>query len=290
MNSTQLFKKFIMAGAISAVVAGCTGATVAKSEEVAPTLEVANKLVSATSKGKAKASMLVPGPEGMTGVIIESDGRKFLGWIPNNGKTLVVGALFDETGVNQTLEAMKKNNLIEPTVPKTAEPSAKSKSAGGMSAGQYLAAVSKAEGFTEGTNGPLIHAFIDLNCSFCNVLYSQIKPMIDQGKVRVHWVPTSFLKEDSLGKAAAVMLSSNPANALQEHESAFNPQTEEGGIHPVQPTKKVEIAIHANTDLLALGNGGQAATPTLVFQKKSGEVAIHPGMPQNMMALLSEAQ
>lgn len=122
------------------------------------------------------------------------------------------------------------------------------------------------KGFTVGTAGPLIVAFEDPNCRFCNQLSKESAPLIAAGKLRVHVVLVAFLKPDSEGRAAGILQAADPAAAWQKNEAAFNELAEEGGYPVAQPSFETDRTLRTNLD--SLKASGQVATPTLLVCKK----------------------
>ncbi|WP_018912266.1 thioredoxin fold domain-containing protein [Thiomonas sp. FB-6] len=122
------------------------------------------------------------------------------------------------------------------------------------------------KGFTVGTAGPLIVAFEDPNCRFCNQLSKESAPLIAAGKLRVHVVLVAFLKPDSEGRAAGILQSADPAAAWEKNEAGFNELAEEGGYPVAQPSFETDRTLRTNLDNLKAG--GQVATPTLLVCKK----------------------
>ena len=226
-----------------------------------------------SSKGNASAERLLPAhPPGLIGAIVSANGQKFVAWITPDAKSLLVGALFNDQGDNLTNQAMKANHVVPQAPPvvmgETPQPAR----------GELIDAVEKADGFMDGTSGLLVHAFIDLNCGYCSALYQQLRPLIDQGRVRVHWIPVAILHESSLALAAALMQSAAPAATLAEHEAKRDPSSGDGGLRGQPPSARTQQAIEANSGLLKVVNEGVAATPFILFRGKNGQVFQHAGL------------
>lgn len=65
----------------------------------------------------------------------------------------------------------------------------------------------------------IIYMFTDPNCPFCNKFWQQARPWVDSGKVQIRHILVGMLTESSTPKAAAILSSNNPAQALFDHES-----------------------------------------------------------------------
>lgn len=142
-----------------------------------------------------------------------------------------------------------------------------------------------ATGFTLGKAGPLIVAFEDPNCSFCDHLSQEAAPLIAAGKLRMRIVPVAFLKPDSEARAAAILQSADPAAAWEKNMAAFNHRTEEGAYPGATPTFASDSALRANRALLQ--DIGDIATPTvLVCRKGASSPSVLQGIGKGALAAL----
>lgn len=160
----------------------------------------------------------------------------------------------------------------------------------------YSAALKATEAssyFTEGKAGaPVVYAFFDANCIFCNRLWLQTRDPIKNGLVQLRWVPVGIIKKDSEDKGAGILSAANPVAALTEDEAAFDKKNEEGGfsiVHDKIPADKLQ-AVRANDKLLKLA--GFYGTPTLLYITKAGEAAAKQGLPSedDWKSILASAQ
>lgn len=235
-------------------------------------LQQANDLVTKASRGTAHVERVFPGPGGMTGIVINIKGRRTVGWMTGDGKYFLMGNMYGPGDENQTRLAMERLGLVKKP----------------MAPAAFAKASEKATGFTVGTQGPVVTAFIDPNCIFCHRFYQNAKPFVDKGKVRVRFIPVGFLKKSSLGKAAAILAAHDPAKALQENEDGFDDSHEEGAIKPIK-TIPANIRKQIEDNMRLLGKRGDLATPTLVYCNKQGEPKVVAGMPrQGMKGLLKK--
>jgi hypothetical protein len=58
-------------------------------------------------------------------------------------------------------------------------------------------AILRAAAWTDGTRGPLLHAFIDPSCIACVELRQRLKGLIRDGQLRVRWIPVQATRSDS---------------------------------------------------------------------------------------------
>lgn len=124
-----------------------------------------------------------------------------------------------------------------------------------------------------------LYVIAEPNCSACHYLYESIRPYIGNGSLKVRWIMVAFLRPSSLAKAATIISSHNPAQALENDESKFNVGTETGGIIPKQnvspQAKKVVIK---NTDFMK--TYGFKRTPIIIFKTTSGKTEVLRGTPE----------
>lgn len=144
-----------------------------------------------------------------------------------------------------------------------------------------------ATGIVLGKSGPLVVAFEDPNCSFCDHLSQEAEPLIAAGKLRMRIVPVAFLKPDSEARAAGILQSGDPAAAWTRNMAGFDHRKEEGAYPGAQPSFSTDRALRANLALLQdLGN---IATPTLlVCPKGAAEPTLMQGIAKGRLATLVE--
>lgn len=124
---------------------------------------------------------------------------------------------------------------------------------------------------------PTLYAFVDPNCVFCHRFYNDVKPLIEAGKLQVHFVNVAILKASSAGRAAAILEADDPAEAMATNEKDFDEQNEEGGIEEAKsPAKDIQQAIDDHTELMQKAGG--SGTPTLLY-KRDDRWQIKVGLP-----------
>lgn len=112
----------------------------------------------------------------------------------------------------------------------------------------------------------IVYTITDPNCPYCNALWKSSRPLIEQGELQLRHILVGVLSKDSIRKAAAILESDNPAQALEAHELNFRG----GGIEPVEPSK-------ASWELLAhhariMREAGVTGTPTSYYRDEKGMV------------------
>ncbi|MGC8468344.1 MAG: thiol:disulfide interchange protein DsbG [Acetobacteraceae bacterium] len=205
--------------------------------------------------GHATLLKTLPGPPGMTAALVAVGGQKAVVWMIGTGDTatVAVGDVWDSKGRNLTRAmAIRMGLLPRPLPPAT-----------------VAARLAHAKTFVLGSGGPEIIVFFDPNCIFCHRLYLAAQPLLAAGRLRLRVVLVGFLKPSSAGRAAAILMASDPARALARDERRFDVAAEEGGIAPASAVPAaIAAAVGANTKLLAAS--GLEATPTLLFRDHAG--------------------
>ncbi len=120
----------------------------------------------------------------------------------------------------------------------------------------------------------VVYTFGDANCPYCHRFWDAARPWVDAGKVQLRHIMVGVIREDSPGKAAAIIGAKDPSAALLENERGF----ERGGIKPVAISADVGRKLEANQALMVeLGFQG---TPGILFKDAEGNVQRRSGMPQ----------
>jgi thiol:disulfide interchange protein DsbG len=226
----------------------------------------AEDLVKGSSKGKAKLLSTFKGPDQMVGLVVEMEGGQ---------KQVVFGSpgldVLFPAGISSKGDSINEAALTEQNVYASA-----SKLADGVGG----------KGFIVGSSGPIVTAFMDPNCVFCNKFYNEIMPSVKSGKLRVRFLMSGFLKPTSIPRSVAILAAKDPAKALEQDERGFDQAHEEGGIAPLKETRNdLEAEVAANTALMA--SGGPVATPAILACQKGVGATYLRGSPQDIPAFLA---
>lgn len=222
-------------------------------------------IVEKTSNGAYRATKMfdVPGVEGMKGVVVEprSGQQNLLGWTNTSGDFFIPGPFFSSEGVDITKEMMQKY--------------------GGMAAPKDVADQVQDAGFVAGTKGPILTAFFEPYCGYCNQLFEKLSPKIDAGELRVRFIMVGFLAEDSLARAADIVNAADPYAALKTWEAT----KDKSKVKASTASEEQKSKILQNN--MTMNKSGQSGTPALVFCDKNGDIQISGGMPQDINGFLS---
>lgn len=136
-------------------------------------------------------------------------------------------------------------------------------------------------------DAPLIaYVFTDPNCPYCNQLWREARPMVQSGQLQLRHILVAVLRPSSEGKAAAILQSASPEQALASHAQAYasahgkNPDTLGIAALPRIPLSARD-ALANNVSLMTAM--GLRATPATVWKNAQGAVQIRTGMPPGLL-------
>lgn len=143
---------------------------------------------------------------------------------------------------------------------------------------QAWEALEKADWVRDGReNAPrVVYVFSDPNCPYCNRFWQAARPWVDAGKVQLRHLMVGVIREDSPGKAAAILTAKDPSAALLENESNFA----KGGIKALTDIPgEARRQLHENQELMS--SLGFRGTPSIVVRDEHGMLNTYGGMPQD---------
>ncbi|GAB3052183.1 thiol:disulfide interchange protein DsbG [Stenotrophomonas tumulicola] len=178
-------------------------------------------------------------------------------YVTPDGKHVLVGSLFDAEGNDVAKDQLEQ------------------KVAGPMTEKIWKQLESSAWVADGKANAPrVVYTFSDANCPYCHKFWEAARPWVDAGKVQLRHIMVGVIREDSPGKAAAILSAKDPSAALLQNETGF--QT--GGIKPVAISADVSRKLDANQVLMV--EMGFQGTPGILFKDEKGSVQRRSGMPQ----------
>jgi thiol:disulfide interchange protein DsbG len=261
-------------------------------------------MVSAMTHGAAHVTKTFPGPNGLTGIIVQGSQGPLVAWVTDQKSAIIVGNVVNSNNRNLTTSAAKtyleKSGFSpaassQPPLPDTSphaeavnDPyaSGSASSTSGEAALQSFvndphAAVTISD---PNTNGPhALYVFFDPNCIACHDLFDLVQKNVaafNKAGVRVVYIPVAILKQSSAGKAAEVV--ANGWSALLRDETRFNENTEEGGLSGKGVSPQSLAAAHMDTGILSrlsAENNIGVATPLLVWRANNRHVYYLSGAP-----------
>jgi len=195
--------------------------------------------------------------KGLTAYTARHRGQGLMIYVLAGGDRALIGTMIDQKGRDIT-EAQLEKYLPEPDYALIWEN------------------LSKATWVAEGAEQPkkIVYAFTDPNCPYCNLLWRATQAYHEDG-LQVRHIMVGILREDSIGKAAAILEHSSPSEALTHHEKHLK----EGGIEPLsEPDSKTLKDLEANMKLME--ELGLHATPAVFYKKGDQTVEHFLGLPK----------
>lgn len=219
------------------------------------------------SKG-VKIAQAFPSASGLKAIVADNGKEKRLFYVTPDGKSLLVGSVYDAVGTNVTTADLSRAGVSDVS----GLPS--------LSDGQLQSIWARAEKLNwvaEGAGSNVLYVFFDPNCPYCHRLWTTLRGGVQSGKVQVRWLPVAILKDDSKGLAAAIYAAKNPSQAMAQ---MVNRQ-----LQPVFVSEAANQNVAHN--LLLLRDTGYTGVPTILF-RRAGKVRATMGSPteQELAALL----
>lgn len=223
--------------------------------------------------GKAKVLHAFKAPSGLIGVAFtEGKGRDGIVYVSPDGNYVFRGIIIKADGSNVTQQEAAQ---FLPKPPGAAE---------------NFAALDKTHTYLWGQKSAKKELWIvfDPNCIYCHKTYESLEKYVADGTLKVHIIQVGFLKPSSLGKAAAILSTKNPADGLKTDESKFDVANEEGGIKSdMSDAQAVKQVKENNTWMSDQEIGG---TPYLLYRNAQGKPEAAEGYVADVATLLSKIQ
>ena len=233
----------------------------------APAADLPPPLQSLTQQG-GKVLRSFPVPDGLTGWVVELQGRSAILYTTASGDYAFTGPLLDKDGNNLT------SRYAQQYIPQP-DP------------GKLAAALAGDTALVdEGSpRAPLVYIYADPNCIYCNRLWTELRPYVEGGKLHLRWALVDFLKRTSKGRAGAILAANDRAAALSQDEQRFDHGQEEGGISELRPVPlEFDAALKRHDQ--ELQDSGNMGTPTLLF-RRGGSWTFSYGLPPDLPKLLA---
>lgn len=196
-------------------------------------------------------------PGGLEGYAARYNGQGVALYLTADGEHVLVGSLHNAEG--EDLSRQPLDTLVYKPLSK-----------------EMLAKLEKSAWIADGsaTAPRIVYVFSDPNCSYCNLFWKQARPWVESGDVQVRHVMVGMLRQDSVGKAAALLSAKDPQAELREHESA-------GKASKLQELKSIPRAIQRQLDdnIALMAELGASATPAIFYKDKNGLMRQQLGAP-----------
>lgn len=113
----------------------------------------------------------------------------------------------------------------------------------------------------------VLYTITDPNCPYCHRLWESALPLVEAGELQVRHVMVGTLSQDSVGKAAAILQSDDPAYAMHSHQAAF----QEGGITPATEIDAgTQELLDAGREIMGIGM--VTGTPASFYKDADGRI------------------
>ncbi|WXL24758.1 thiol:disulfide interchange protein DsbG [Ectopseudomonas mendocina] len=196
-------------------------------------------------------------PNGLQGFAARYQGQGVAMYLTADGKNVLIGSLYDVEG-NDLSKAPLDKLVYQPM---------------GKEMWQRL---ERSTWIVDGAaDAPrVVYVIADPNCPYCSMFWKQARPWVDAGKVQLRHVLVGILREDSAGKAAAILSSKSPQTALNNHEAA-------GKDSNIRPLGRIPDSLSGKlaANLVLMQDLGAAATPA-IFYMEGDRLQQHQGAPR----------
>jgi thiol:disulfide interchange protein DsbG len=156
----------------------------------------------------------------------------------------------------------------KPAAPKAAATAAKPEQ-------PYEAVAAQGRGFTVGAvmSANAVYVLFDPQCPHCGHLWQASLPL--HSKAKFVWIPVAIMNGKSGSQGAALLASSNPADAMTAHEKSILAGT--GGMAAsASIPADIEMAIKKNTELFT-SLGVDSVPYVLAKNARTGQVVVNSG-------------
>lgn len=233
---------------------------------------------------------------GLDGWLTIKNGQEQYFYVTADGKSLLMGLLFDIDGkivtLRQVKELQEKSGGVldlftvkDPEVPaETAVPDRYKQSTMPQfktPSEQLFDDVTNSNWIQLGkSDAPVVYSFMDPQCPHCHAFMADLKSnYLNNGMIQVRLIPVGFMKPESKAEAAVLLAAPDPEERWYRHMT--------GDATALPPTQGVnEQGVERNMAIMQ--SWKLDATPITVYRSKDGRVKIIQGRPQKMADLMSD--
>ncbi len=229
--------------------------------------------------------------QGLDGWITIKRGQEQYFYVTPDGKGIVMGLLFDDSGTLLTAQQVQdlqgQGDELLDMLAEDDRPASRMSEVGKADnkelrtpSEKLYASVTDSNWVGFGNNkAPFIYVFVDPNCPHCKSLLNDLKqPYIDTGKLQVRLIPVGF-SEEAVTKAAFLLAAPNAEERWYAHAS---------GDKTALPAKKGinTQAVQMNLGLVQAWKFD--ATPITIYRDATGQVKIMRGRANDIHALFAD--
>lgn len=238
----------------------------------------------------------------LDGWLIVKDGRIQIVYSTADKKSVIVGAMFSDSGENITSEQIRTvvegnkelaatlmgitqeqptptQTSVAPTLPAPASVTV-------VSPGERLYQdLSAATGVTLGTGTPKLLMIMDPDCPHCQATWRVLRDAVFKNTIQLRMIPIATAGSDNERAAAQLLHTADPLNAWDKYVGATKGQGDKNQLAgPADPV--LVAALRANHTLVDSWHIDQ--TPYLVYRGKDGKVKVVIGEPEKVSSILSD--
>ena len=229
------------------------------------------KLINKLTEGKVSAVKEFAAPMGLQGYVVKTvNGQQNIFYTSKDGKYLFSGNIVkmgkDGKPVNISQNFYSKYIIS-------------------AMAANALKNIHTAHTVTDSTNvkAPALYVLWDPNCAYCHLIYKELRPMIDAGKVQVKWLAVA-IRPNSEPRTAAILAAKTDKESIklmEKDESKFDMKTEQGDLKGLakngksKTDEKAFAKTKANTKFFISNNF--MGTPVILYYGKNGNAEMVQG-------------
>lgn len=226
---------------------------------------------------------------GLDGWVTIKGGQEQYFYVLPDGKSFVMGVLFDESGKLITVEQVRKlqANGDESLETLTKDPMFMASDNAGQDTANTNAAermysdIESANWITLGNaDSPVIYALIDPQCPHCHAFINDVRELkaLENSAIQLRLIPVGF-REDTMKQAAYLLAAPDSGQLFLRHI--------DGSTLPVRD----DITLNGvERNLALMQNWDFSVTPMLFYRDKNEEIKIVRGRPKDAQSIISDVQ
>lgn len=243
-------------------------ASTSMADSVTPVKEDSNlaaqkALIEKITEGQIKITKSFKVTEDIQGFVVKTPSEKeMILYVNQKADLLLMGTIINKEGTNLT-EQYSQQYIYADVAKKAHED------------------VVKTLWFQEGQDSAPHKAYlvVDPMCGYCKKQYALLQPLIAKGQLQVRWVMVGYLRPESAGIAANILMAKETDEKIQRLA-----KHEQSGLKPLSPndgslvTTSVFASVSKNTAFFEKYATYFIGTPTFIYINDAHQPQFHPGM------------
>lgn len=226
---------------------------------------------------------------GLDAWITIKNGQEQYFYVMPDGKSFVMGVLFDDEGKVVTVRQVQRlREKGDPLLDELTEDLKPQNEISNKEAFEFKSPSERLFQDIENSNwipfgamgAPVMYSFIDPQCPHCHAFISDLRSnnMIENGRVQLRIIPVGF-REETRAQAAFLLASPNPQERFFKHMD---------GDKSALPAKAEINQQGVQRNLALMQSWKLDVTPLIVYRDKSGGIKIVRGRPKDINSLLGD--